>query len=155
MAKGSWRRLPTVPVAAAVVSDAMIEPRKTPCSQLRDWKIKGMTLARRPPKRMASIGTPAGSCHSGAIAGSWLAGAVKRELGWAAGVALALVQGWPFQSVRAEVGSSMPSHQMSPSAVIAVLVNMVFASIERMALGLVTILVPGATPKKPASGLIA
>ncbi len=49
----------------------------------------------------------------------------------------------------------MPSHQMSPSAVMAVLVNMVLASTESMALGLVTMLVPGATPKKPASGLIA
>src|ERR1039458_4734756 len=110
IAKGSRRRWPTTPVAAAVVSEERIDPKKTPWSQSRDWKISGMTLARRPPKRMASIGTPAGSCHSGAIAGSWLAGAVKRELGWAAGVALALVQGWPFQSVRAEVGSSMPSH---------------------------------------------
>ena len=49
----------------------------------------------------------------------------------------------------------MPSHQMSPSAVIAVLVKMVFASTEYMALGLVSMLVPGATPKNPASGLMA
>jgi len=44
---------------------------------------------------------------------------------------------------------------MSPSGVIAVLVKMVLASIESIALGLVCMFVPGATPKKPASGLIA
>jgi hypothetical protein len=31
MANGSRRSLPTAPAAAAVVSDAMIEPRNTPC----------------------------------------------------------------------------------------------------------------------------
>ena len=86
MAKGSRRRLPTAPAAAAVVSEAMIDPRNTPCSQSRDWKTSGTTEARRPPKRMASIGTPAGSSHSEAMAGSWAAGTVKRALGWAAGV---------------------------------------------------------------------
>ena len=33
MAKGSKRSSPTAPAAAAVVSEAMIEPRNTPCSQ--------------------------------------------------------------------------------------------------------------------------
>ena len=53
-------------------------------------------------------------------------------------------------------GFSRPSHQMSPSSVSATLVKtelpllMVF-----MALGLVCSLVPGATPKKPYSGLTA
>ena len=41
MAKGSRRRLPTAPAAAAVVSDAMIEPRNTPCAQSKDWKTSG------------------------------------------------------------------------------------------------------------------
>src|SRR5205823_9997710 len=49
----------------------------------------------------------------------------------------------------------MPSHQMSPSSVRAVLVKMQFPSNVSMALGLVFMLVPGATPKKPASGLMA
>src|SRR5487761_2085146 len=155
IANGSRRRLPTAPVAAAVVSEAMIEPRKTPWSQSRDWKTRGTTLARRPPKRIASIGTPAGSSHSGAIAGSWSAGAVKRELGCAAGVPRSGLQGWPRQSVRPAGGSPIPSHHTSPSAVRAVLVKMVLASIEYIALGLVAMLVPGATPKKPASGLMA
>ena len=56
MAKGSRRRLPTAPAAAAVVSDAMIEPRNTPCSQSKDWSTSGTTDARRPPKRIAEIG---------------------------------------------------------------------------------------------------
>ena len=86
MAKGSRRSLPTAPAAAAVVSEAMIEPRNTPWAQSKDWMTSGTTEARRPPKRMAEMGTPAGSSHSGAMAGSWAAGAVKRALGWAAGV---------------------------------------------------------------------
>ncbi|MBA3303018.1 MAG: phosphoenolpyruvate carboxykinase (GTP), partial [Acidimicrobiia bacterium] len=53
MAKGSKRTSPTVPAAAAVFSELMIEPRKTPCSQLVDSVTRGTVLARRPPKRMA------------------------------------------------------------------------------------------------------
>ena len=49
----------------------------------------------------------------------------------------------------------MPSHQMSPSSVLAQLVKIVLRSIVRIAFGLVCSPVPGATPKKPASGLIA
>ena len=37
IAIGSRRTTPTAPAAAAVVSEAMIEPTKTPCCQLRDW----------------------------------------------------------------------------------------------------------------------
>src|SRR3974390_3310928 len=156
MAKGSRRRLPTAPAAAAVVSDAMIEPRNTPCSQWCDWNTSGTTDARRPPKRMALIGTPVGSSHSGAMAGSCLAGAVKRALGCAAVVPLSGVQSCPFQSVRWAGGCSViPSHHTSPSSVSAVLVKMQLPSSVRMALGLVIVLVPGATPKKPASGLMA
>ena len=49
----------------------------------------------------------------------------------------------------------MPSHQMSPSSVSAQLVKIVFARIVLIAFGLVFAPVSGATPKKPASGLIA
>ena len=49
----------------------------------------------------------------------------------------------------------MPSHQMSPSSVSAQLVKIVFSRIVAIAFGLVSSPVPGATPKKPASGLIA
>ncbi len=105
---------------------------------------------------MAAIGTPAGSSHSGAIAGHCAAGAVKRALGWAAGPALSGVQTLPFQSVRrAGFSFVMPSHQTSPSGVSAVLVKMQFSVSVSIAFGLVSMLVPGATPKNPASGLIA
>src|SRR5947209_12446067 len=49
----------------------------------------------------------------------------------------------------------MPSHHTSPSSVSATLVKMVLALIEAIAFALDCSLVPGATPKKPASGLIA
>ena len=48
----------------------------------------------------------------------------------------------------------MPSHQGSHSAVMATLVNKVFLCSAPMTFGLVSIPVPGATPKNPASGLI-
>ena len=81
MAMGSRRMSPLTPDAAAVFSEAMIEPRNVPCSQLSASVTSGTTVARRPPNRMASIGTPFGSSHSGAITGHWLAGAVKRAFG--------------------------------------------------------------------------
>ena len=49
----------------------------------------------------------------------------------------------------------MPSHQMSPSSVRAVLVKIVFLPIVSIAFGFVLWLVFGATPKNPASGLTA
>jgi hypothetical protein len=105
---------------------------------------------------MAEIGTPSGSSHSEAIAGSCDAGEVKRALGWAAGVPDAGVQSWPLQSVRWEGGSSVIcSHHTSPSSVSAVLVKTELADMVIMALRLVRSLVPGATPKNPFSGLIA
>jgi hypothetical protein len=115
-----------------------------------------MVVARRPPRSMASIGTPAGSSHSGAIAGSCAAGVVKRALGCAAFSSESGVQSLPFQSMACAGGSLvMPSHQMSPSSVFAQLVKIEFAAMVAIALRLVMTLVLGATPKKPASGLIA
>ena len=156
MAMGSKRSRPTAPVAAAVVSDAMIEPRNTPCSQSNAWFTSGTVLARRPPNRIAEIGTPAGSCHSGAIDGHCSAGVVKRALGWAAGVSVSGVHIWPFQSVsRGGTSFVIPSHQTSPSGVSAVFVKMLLPHTVAIALGFVRSPVPGATPKNPASGLIA
>ena len=88
------------------------------------------------------------------------AGAVKRAFGCAAlaPVALAIsgVQTLPCQSVAIAGGSSvMPSHHTPPSGVSATFVKIVFCASEAIALGLVFTLVPGATPKNPASGLIA
>src|SRR5665648_360548 len=39
--------------AAAVFSEAMIEPRNVPCSQLSASVTSGTTVARRPPNRIA------------------------------------------------------------------------------------------------------
>ena len=78
--------LPDGSAAAAVFSDDITDPKKTPCSQLRASATRGTVVARRPPKRMADIGTPAGSSHEGAIDGHWEAGTVNRALGWAAGL---------------------------------------------------------------------
>ncbi len=81
---------------------------------------------------------------------------MKRALGCAAGVPEPGVQSWPNQSVRWAGGSpSRPSHQTSPSSVYAVFVNTQLAYRVRRALGLVDSDVPGATPKNPASGLMA
>src|ERR1700739_3285397 len=53
-------------------------------------------------------------------------------------------------------GSSViPSHQTPPSGVTATLVKMVLRLRGAIAFGLVFALVPGATPKNPASGLMA
>ena len=49
----------------------------------------------------------------------------------------------------------MPSHHTPPSGVIATFVKIVLRASVIMAFGLVFMDVPGATPKNPASGLIA
>ena len=117
MAKGSNRSSPTVPAAAAVFSELMIEPRNTPWSQSTDSVTSGTFVARRPPKRMAEIGTPFGSSHSGAIDGHCDAGVVNRAFGCAAGASLSGVQSWPFQSMAWAGGAVSPSHHTSPSSV--------------------------------------
>src|SRR5437868_3990939 len=152
MAKGSKRSSPTVPAAAAVFSDDMIDARNTPWSQSNDSVTSGTLVARRPPNRTAEIGTPAGSSHSGAIDGHCAAGTVNRAFGWAAGVPDAGVQSLPFQSTRWAGGADRSSHHTSPSSVSAQLVKMAFSSSVCSALRLDCSLVPGATPKNPASG---
>src|SRR3954451_13200625 len=155
IANGSKRSLPTAPAWAAVVSDDMIEPRNTPCCHDRASVTRGTFVALRPPKRIAEIGTPAGSSHSGAIDGHCSAGAVKRAFGCAAGTPALGVQSLPFQSTRCSGGAESPSHQMSPSSVLATFVKIEFPHMVFSAFGFVSSPVPGATPKKPASGLIA
>jgi len=77
-------------------------------------------------------------------------------LGWAAGVSELADHGLPCQSIRPSGGSGVsPSHQTSPSEVRATFVKSVFSLIDFMALGFVSQDVPGATPKKPASGFMA
>src|SRR5437660_12932762 len=109
---------------------------------------------------MAVIGTPVGSSQAESIVGHCDAGAVKRALGWAALApvffAISGVQRLPCQSTHSAGGSSvMPSHQTPPSGVSATLVKIVFFESEAIALGFVLTDVPGATPKNPASGLMA
>src|SRR6266404_3032526 len=88
--------------------------------------------------------------------GHWSAGVVNRALGCAAGSGEPGAQSRPFQSVRCAGGSSVrPSHHTSPSSVSATLVKMLLPHMVATALALVFMPVPGATPKNPASGLIA
>src|SRR5215510_16373290 len=156
MANGSRRRLPTFPAAAAVVSEPMIEPRNTPWRQSNASVTSGIVVAPRPPKRIAEIGTPFGSSHSGATDGTCDSGAVKRLLGCAAGVSDAGVQSLPRQSVQCSGGASVsPSHQTSLSSVYAVFVKTVLRASAFTAFGFVSGPVPGATPNMPYSGLIA
>src|SRR5580704_15029242 len=127
MAMGSRRSWPTLPVMAAVVSLLTVAPRKVPCCQSKASVTSGTIPARLPPNRMASIGTPFGSSHSGAITGHWDAGAVNRELGCAAGRGVAGVHRRRSQSTNlAGLSSVIPSHQTSPSSVIAQFVKMEF-----------------------------
>src|SRR6516162_2666415 len=109
---------------------------------------------------IALIGTPSGSSQSGSIVGHCEAGAVKRALGCAAfapvSLAICGVHRLPCQSRHSEGGSSvMPSHHTPPSGVSATLVKIVLRASVAMAFGFVLFDVPGATPKNPASGLIA
>src|SRR3954471_24760304 len=157
IANGSRRTTPTAPVAAAVVSEDRVAPMNTPWFQSRASVTSGIVVLRRPPKRMAEIGTPFGSSYSGARIGHWVIGVQNRLFGWLDGSSLSGVQSRPFQSVRWAGGSSViPSHQMSPSSVRATLVNteLPFAMV-RMAFGLVCQPVPGATPNRPYSGFSA
>jgi hypothetical protein len=145
-----------VPSAAAVFSEATLAPRNTPCCQSKDSVTSGTAEARRPPNKIADIGTPAGSSHSSAMIGHCPAGTVKREFGCAAGRSDPGVQSLPRQSVRCAGGVSVsPSHHTSPSSVSATLVKMLLPHSAETALALVCSPVPGATPKKPASGLMA
>src|ERR671933_3083287 len=157
MANGSRRTTPTAPVAAAVVSEDSVAPMNTPWFQSRASLTSGMVVLRRPPKRIAEIGTPCGSGYSGARIGHWVIGVQNRLFGWLEGSADPGVQSWPFQLVRWAGGSSViPSHQMSPSSVSATLVKTELPwAMVRIAFGLVSQPVPGATPNSPYSGFTA
>src|SRR6266581_1866292 len=156
MAKGSRRTSPTAPVAAAVVSDPIVAALYTPSAQLVASTTSGMVSLRRAPKMNAEIGTPSGLSHSGSSDGHCVAATVKRALGCAALRPQSGVHDRPCQSMRCGGGSRvMPSHHTSPSSVSATLVKITLALSVSMALGFDSYDVPGATPKYPASGLIA
>src|SRR5437588_4659084 len=119
-----------------------------------------MVVGRRPPKMIALIGTPLGFSQSGSIVGHCEAGTVKRAFGCAAfapvSFAILVVHLLPCQSRHAAGGSSvMPSHQTPPSRVKATLVKIEFFARVAIAFGFVLTDVPGATPRNPASGLMA
>src|SRR5258706_2054584 len=156
IANGSRRTTPTWPVMAAVVSEPSVAAMYTPSRQLLASVTSGTVVERRPPKMNASIGTPAGSSHWGSIEGHCAADTVKRAFGCAAGRPDCGVHSLPVQSVSfAGCSFVIPSHHTSPSGVSATFVKMVFLFTVSMQFGFVSHPVPGATPKKPASGLIA
>ena len=74
IAIGSRRTTPTWPTAAAVVSEESVAPMNVPCTQSRASVTSGIVVLRRPPNRIASIGTPRGSSYSGARIGHCLIG---------------------------------------------------------------------------------
>src|SRR5690606_19831219 len=105
IAKGSRRSSPTGPSAAAVCSEEMVAPIKTPWFQSRLSTTSGILVARRPPNKIASIGDPARSYHSSESVGAFVAETVNREFGCAAAVPLSGVQSLPNQSIRCAGGS--------------------------------------------------
>src|SRR6266403_2129989 len=126
IAMGSRRTTPTLPVAAAVVSLAMLAPTNTPCCQSKASYTRGATRALRPPKIKAEIGTPSGASHFGEMLGDCRAGTVYRAFGCAA-APLDGSHASPFQSINPEGASlPIPSHHGSRSEVIATLVKRVF-----------------------------
>ena len=75
---------------AAVTSEPAAEPMKTPCAQSLAWFTSGIVEGRRPPKSIASSGTPMflpwnlPLKPSLSSTGQFSAGAVKRLFLWAA-----------------------------------------------------------------------
>jgi hypothetical protein len=82
-------------------------------------------------------------------------GVVKRAFGWAAGVPSSLRPG--LAAPVGETAGGVFRHALPPDIAVGVMATLVKIELARraMALGLVSAPVPGATPKKPASGLIA
>src|SRR5215472_11516913 len=103
IAKGSRRTSPTLPVAAAVVSDPIVAALYTPSAQLVASTTSGTVSLRRAPKMKADIGTPSGLSHSGSSDGHCVDETVKRALGCAAlrpvFLPISGVHGFPCQSV--------------------------------------------------------
>src|SRR5699024_6593234 len=134
------RTAPTWLSAAAVCPEESVAPMYTPWFHDSASLTSGTVSARRPPNRMAEIGTPAGELNSGAATGHRAIGVQYRELGWAACPARpspAGVHSLPSQSTRCSGVFSRPSHHTSWSSVRATLVKMELpGSSVFMALGL-------------------
>ena len=129
----------------------MVAAMYTPSTQLRASVTSGTVVERRPPKMKASMATPWGSSQALSRAGLLTAATVKRAFGCAAlapvSLAISGVQSLPCQSMQCAGGLPIPSHHTSPSSVRATLVKMTSLFRLAMQLGLVRVLVPGATPK--------
>src|SRR4029079_10452093 len=97
IAIGSRRSTPTLPDAAAVVSEDRVAPRNTPCCQSRDSYTSGTRRRRRAPNMMASSGTPPPLWNSGESDEHSVAGVVNLAFGWVAFSADAGVHGRPCQ----------------------------------------------------------
>src|SRR6202158_3100811 len=119
---------------------------KTPCVQSDDSSTSGTVDARRPPKMIAEIGTPLGSSECADHPGLWGIGVLKRLFGAAPLHTEVFLHARPCQSSSPSgAGRSIPSHQTSPSGVIATLVKIVSCSTIFIALRFDFALVPGAT----------
>jgi hypothetical protein len=63
-------------LAAAVFSLDMVAPMNVPCCQSRASVTSGIVVLRRPPNRIAEIGTPCGVLPLRGDDGHWLIGVV-------------------------------------------------------------------------------
>ena len=78
---GSYRSWPSTPSAANVASAPSVRPSYTPSARSRIARTSGSRSLVRPPKMIASIGTPAGSSKSPATLGTLARVVVKRLFG--------------------------------------------------------------------------
>jgi hypothetical protein len=145
------------PFAAAVVSEPMVAARYTPWAQLKAWNTSGMSCSAAAEDERADRHALRDLPRRGRCDGHWRCRRgearvrVRGRRGRSPGV-----QSLPCQSMRCAGGVSvMPSHHTSPSSVSATLVKMQLRVRSPSRWGWSSSLVPGATPKKPASGLIA
>lgn len=119
IAMGSARSSPLALSAADVVSDIIVAPLNTPCSQSSDCTQRGIVSERRPPKIIALMGTPSEEFQFGSSDGHWSAGAVKRELGCAALPSPGDHSRRSHEMADEGGGLLRPSHHTSPSFVSA------------------------------------
>src|SRR5207237_8823480 len=84
MANGSRRTSPTLPAAAAVVSDPIVAALYTPSSQFAASTTNGTVSLRLAPKMNAEMGTPAGLLHAGSSERHGVAENVRSALRYAA-----------------------------------------------------------------------
>ena len=100
------RRRPSSPTTSS-------RPMNTPCSQSNASRTSGTTVERRPPNRIASIGTPAGSSHSAAIDGHLRGRRGEARVGMGGRVSESGVQSLPCQSIACGgrlLGHALPPH---------------------------------------------